>query len=54
MGGRRGGIGGEKSPDPMVVIARKLTDDQIRAVAAYYAAQPPATQQSFAAVKPPQ
>ena len=52
--GGRGGIGGEKSPDPMVVIARKLTDDQIRAVAAYYAAQPPATQQSFAAVKPPQ
>jgi cytochrome c553 len=52
--GGRGGVSGDKSPDPMVVIARKLTDAQIRDVAAYYAAQPPATVQSFAAVKPKQ
>jgi cytochrome c553 len=51
--GGRGGIGGDKSPDPMVVIAQKLTDAQIRDVAAYYAAQPPATVQSFSAVMPP-
>jgi cytochrome c553 len=37
----------------MVVIARKLTNDQIQAVAAYYAQQPPAIVQSFAAVKHP-
>jgi cytochrome c553 len=51
--GGRGGIGGNKTPDPMVVIARKLTNDQIQAVAAYYAQQPPAIVQSFAAVKHP-
>jgi len=51
--GGRGGIGGQKRPDPMVVIAQKLTDDQIKAVAAYYAAQPPSVVQSFAAVKQP-
>jgi cytochrome c553 len=51
--GGRGGIGGDRTPDPMVVIARKLTDAQIAAVAAYYAAQPPAIVQSFAAVQHP-
>ena len=50
--GGRGTIAGEKVIDPMVAVARKLTDQQIRAVAAYYAAQPPATVQSFAEVKP--
>lgn len=50
--GGRGGIAGEKTPDPMVVIAQKLNDRQIHAVAAYYAAQPPSVVQSFAAVKP--
>jgi len=50
--GGRGTIAGDKVIDPMVAIAKKLTDDQIRAVAGYYAAQPPATVQSFAAVKP--
>lgn len=51
--GGRGSISGNKTPDPMVVIARKLNDRQIDAVAAYYAAQPPATVQSFAAMEPP-
>jgi cytochrome c553 len=51
--GGRGGIGASKAPDPMVVIARKLTDAQIDAVAAYYAAQPPSLVQSFAAVERP-
>ena len=51
--GGRGTITGDKVADPMVAVARKLNDDQIRAVAAYYAAQPPATVQSFAAVKAP-
>ncbi len=51
--GGRGGIGGNKTPDPMVVIARKLTDSQIQAVANYYAAQPPSKVQSFAAVEHP-
>lgn len=50
--GGRGSISGNKTPDPMVVIARRLTDNQIEAVAAYYAGQPPATVQSFAAVEP--
>lgn len=48
--GGRGSIDGDRTPDAMVVIARKLTDRQIHAVAAYYAAQPPAVVQSFAAV----
>jgi len=52
--GGRGRIGGDRTPDPMVAIARKLTDAQIRDVAAYYAAQPPAQVQSFAAVEHPQ
>ncbi len=50
--GGRGGIDGDRTPDPMVVIAKKLTDRQIHAVAAYYAEQPPSVVQSFAAVKP--
>ena len=50
--GGRGSIVGDKTPDPMVVIAQKLGDRQIDAVAAYYAAQPPARVQSFAAVQP--
>lgn len=48
--GGRGSIVGDKAVDPMVAIARKLTDRQIEAVAAYYAVQPPAVVQSFAAV----
>jgi cytochrome c553 len=51
--GGRGGIGGDKTPDPMVVIAQKLSDSQIRAVADYYAAQPPSIAQNFAAVRHP-
>jgi cytochrome c553 len=50
--GGRGGITGDNPDDPMVAIARKLNDSQIAAVAAYYAAQPPALVQSFAAEKP--
>jgi cytochrome c553 len=50
--GGRGGIGGPKSPDPMVANGHHLTDAQIQAVAAYYAAQPPSIVQSFAAVEP--
>ncbi|CAM3036299.1 c-type cytochrome [Sphingomonas antarctica] len=50
--GGRGSIVGDKLKDPMVAIAKKLSDGQIEAVAAYYAAQPPATVQSFAAVEP--
>ena len=50
--GGRGTISGDKAEDPMVVIARKLSVPQIRAVAAYYAAQPPALVQSFAAIGP--
>lgn len=49
--GGRGTISGNRINDPMVVIARKLTGAQSRAVAAYYAAQPPAVVQSFAALK---
>lgn len=49
-GGGRGTISGDKAQDPMVAIAKRLTDRQIDAVAAYYAAQPPAVVQSFAAV----
>ena len=45
--GGRGGIEGRNS---MTVIARRMTDDQIEAVAAYYAAQPPTAKQSFAAI----
>ena len=51
--GGRGTIAGDKVDDPMVAVARKLDDRQILAVAAYYAAQPPATVQSFAAIRPP-
>lgn len=47
--GGRGTIAGDKIADPMVAVARKLDDRQIEAVAAYYAAQPPAVVQSFAA-----
>ena len=50
--GGRGSIVGDKPDDPMVAIAKRLTDRQIDAVAAYYAAQPPAIVQNFAAVKP--
>jgi cytochrome c553 len=46
--GGRGSIVGDKVTDPMVVIAKKLSDRQIDAVAGYYAAQPPAKVQSFA------
>lgn len=46
--GGRGQIEGE---NPMVAIAKSLNDAQIQAVSAYYAAQPPAIVQSFAAVK---
>lgn len=49
--GGRGTIAGDKARDPMVAIARKLNDAQIDAVAAYYAAQPPAVKQSFAALE---
>ena len=49
--GGRGSISGDKARDPMVAIARRLNADQIKAVAAYYAAQPPAKVQSFAAVE---
>ena len=49
--GGRGTIGGGRAADPMVAIARRLNDRQIEAVAAYYAAQPPAPVQSFAAVE---
>jgi cytochrome c553 len=49
--GGRGTIGGDKAIDPMVAIARKLSDRQIEAVSAYYAAQPPAAVQSFAAAE---
>ena len=49
--GGRGSITGDKATDPMVAIARRLTQAQITAVAAYYAAQPPAKVQSFAAVE---
>lgn len=48
--GGRGTIVGEKIVDPMVAIARHLNDRQIDAVARYYAAQPPAVVQSFAAL----
>lgn len=50
--GGRGSIVGDKAQDPMVAIARKLDDRQIDAVGAYYAAQPPAIKQSFAAIEP--
>ncbi|RZM12103.1 MAG: c-type cytochrome, partial [Sphingomonas sp.] len=49
--GGRGTIGGGRAADPMVAIARRLNDRQIEAVAAYYAAQPPAPVQSFAAIE---
>lgn len=49
--GGRGSIVGDKPKDPMVAIAKKLDDRQIDAVALYYAAQPPSTVQSFAAVE---
>ncbi|WP_428331881.1 c-type cytochrome [Novosphingobium sp.] len=49
--GGRGGIEGDRPNDPMVAIAKKLNDAQISSVAAYYAAQPPALVQSFAAVE---
>jgi cytochrome c553 len=48
--GGRGSIVGDKAKDPMVAIATKLDDRQIEAVAGYYAAQPPAKVQSFAAI----
>jgi cytochrome c553 len=49
---RAGGRGALEGENPMPAIASKLNDRQIEAVAAYYAAQPPAAVQSFAAVKP--
>lgn len=45
--GGRGGIGGQ---NPMPTIARRMTPDQIDAVATYYASQPPSVKQSFAAI----
>lgn len=50
---RRGGRGGVGSLNPMPAVARKLDDRTIDAIARYYAAQPPARQQSFAAVGGP-
>ncbi len=47
---RAGGRGGIEGQNPMIAIARKLDDRQIEAVARYYASQPPAVRQSFAAV----
>ncbi len=47
---KAGGRGGIEGRNPMTVIARRMTDAQIEAVAAYYAAQPPTKRQSFAAV----
>ena len=48
--GGRGSILGDKPNDPMVAVARRLSEGEIEAVAAWYAAQPPATVQSFAPV----
>ncbi len=47
---KAGGRGGVEGQNPMTTIARRLTPDQIEAVAAYYASQPPNAKQSFAAV----
>ncbi len=47
---RGGGRGGADTANPMPAIAGKLGDDDIAAVARYYAAQPPAVRQSFAAI----
>ena len=47
---KTGGRGGIEGQNPMPAIAAKLDDHAIGAVAAYYAAQPPAQKQSFAAV----
>ena len=47
--GGRGTIAGPKAPDPMVAIARKLTERESEAVSAWYAAQPPAAVQGQAA-----
>ena len=48
---RSGGRGGVEGRNPMPAIAARMNDRQIEAVARYYAAQPPAERQSFAAVK---
>ena len=47
---RAGGRGGVEGRNPMPAIARRLDDRRIEAVARYYAAQPPAERQSFAAI----
>ncbi len=47
---KAGGRGGIEGQNPMTAIARQMTDAQIEAVAAYYAAQPPTVKQSYAAV----
>lgn len=47
---KAGGRGGIEGQNPMTTIARRMTPDQIEAVAAYYAGQPPSLKQSFAAV----
>ena len=47
---RSGGRGGVEGRNPMPAIAGKLNDAMIEAVARYYASQPPAARQSFAAV----
>ena len=47
---RNGGRGGIEGENPMPAIAAKLDDGRIEAIARYYAAQPPARRQSFAAV----
>lgn len=47
---RKGGRGGVEGANPMPAIAGKLDDQQIEAVARFYAAQPPTVRQNFAAV----
>lgn len=47
---RVGGRGGIEGENPMSAIAKKLDDREVAALARYYAAQPPAARQSFAAV----
>lgn len=49
---RTGGRGGIEGVNPMPAIAARMTDAQIEAVSRYYAGQPPAARQSFAAVAP--
>ena len=49
---RAGGRGGIEGRNPMPAIAHRLDDTAIEAIAGYYAAQPPAVVQSFAAAPP--